>query len=61
MPPYFLDTNLSGDSELVVREHETISLPCRAVANPPPRVTWRREDGQAILSLNANGMAKRKK
>ena len=56
VPPYFLDTNLSGDSEMVVREHESVSLSCRAVANPPPKVTWRREDGQEILSFNANGI-----
>lgn len=37
----------SGD--LSISEGENATLWCRATGHPPPRITWRREDGHHII------------
>ncbi|XP_078048734.1 lachesin [Augochlora pura] len=50
VPPNILDS-LSTESAVAVREHQNITLTCKADGYPTPKLTWRREDGQDI-SLN---------
>lgn len=47
VPPNILDT-LSTESTVAVREHQNITLTCKADGYPPPRLMWKREDGQGI-------------
>ncbi|XP_033341195.1 lachesin isoform X2 [Megalopta genalis] len=50
VPPNILDS-LSTESAVAVREHQNMTLTCKADGYPTPKLTWRREDGQDI-SLN---------
>jgi Immunoglobulin domain len=47
VPPDILYDETSVDQ--AVQEGENTTLVCRATGHPPPRITWRREDGEAIL------------
>ncbi|KAG4069649.1 hypothetical protein HA402_014672 [Bradysia odoriphaga] len=47
VPPDILSDDSSTD--VAVQEGDDALLTCRATGNPPPRVIWRREDGQPIL------------
>lgn len=47
VPPDILYDETSVDQ--AVQEGENATLVCRATGHPPPRITWRREDGEAIL------------
>lgn len=48
VPP---DIVYGGDTsaDLAVSEGDNATLSCRATGRPTPRVSWRREDGEAIL------------
>ncbi|KYN10990.1 Lachesin, partial [Trachymyrmex cornetzi] len=50
VPPNILDS-LSTESTVAVREHQNITLTCKADGYPPPKLMWKREDGQ-VISLN---------
>lgn len=52
VPPDIINEESSAD--IAVQEGEDASLVCRATGHPPPRVTWRREDGETI-SLRKQG------
>lgn len=45
-PPDIIDERTPG--ELRVRENEPLKLTCEARGNPPPRITWKREDGHDL-------------
>ncbi|XP_021944336.2 lachesin [Folsomia candida] len=45
--PTIIDEETSTD--LTVREGENVTLVCKATGRPPPKVTWRREDGESIM------------
>ncbi|ODN05030.1 Lachesin, partial [Orchesella cincta] len=45
VPPNILDED-SSESHVAVREHQNITLSCKAEGFPEPRITWKREDGQ---------------
>jgi neurotrimin len=47
VPPDILYDETSVDQ--AVQEGENTTLVCRATGHPPPRITWRREDGESIL------------
>ncbi|OXA64093.1 Lachesin [Folsomia candida] len=47
VPPNILDDD-SSDSHVAVREHQNITLSCKAEGFPEPRITWKREDGAAF-------------
>ncbi|XP_033323952.1 lachesin [Megalopta genalis] len=47
VPPDFIPEETSGD--VMVREGGQVRLTCRARGVPPPRVSWRREDGESII------------
>ncbi|KAG5306570.1 LACH protein, partial [Acromyrmex insinuator] len=48
VPP---DIVYGGDTsaDLAVAEGDNATLSCRATGHPPPRVSWRREDGESII------------
>lgn len=48
VPP---DIVYGGDTsaDLAVAEGDNATLSCRATGRPPPRVSWRREDGEPIV------------
>ncbi|EFN62933.1 hypothetical protein EAG_15826 [Camponotus floridanus] len=50
VPPNILDS-LSTESTVAVREHQNITLTCKADGYPLPKLMWKREDGQ-VISLN---------
>uniref|UniRef100_A0A336MSZ1 CSON006129 protein n=1 Tax=Culicoides sonorensis TaxID=179676 RepID=A0A336MSZ1_CULSO len=47
VPPNIVDEESSAD--IAVQEGEDAILTCRATGHPPPRVTWKREDGDFML------------
>ncbi|KAF7993070.1 hypothetical protein HCN44_005851 [Aphidius gifuensis] len=47
VPPNILDT-LSTESTVAVKEHQNITLTCKAEGYPTPTLMWRREDGHSI-------------
>ncbi|KYM77391.1 Lachesin [Atta colombica] len=55
VPPNILDS-LSTESTVAVREHQNITLTCKADGYPPPKLMWKREDGQ-VISLNKHHKA----
>ncbi|XP_015930533.1 lachesin [Parasteatoda tepidariorum] len=48
VPPSFVDSETS--SEVLAREGTNVTLSCRVRGHPPPTTTWRREDGQILMS-----------
>lgn len=46
VPPDIINEDSSVD--MAVQEGEDAALTCRATGNPPPRVTWKKEDGDHI-------------
>jgi len=50
VPPNILDS-LSTESTVAVRENQNITLTCKADGYPPPKLMWKREDGQ-VISIN---------
>lgn len=46
VPPDIINEDSSVD--MAVQEGEDAALTCRATGNPPPRVTWKKEDGDYI-------------
>ncbi|XP_067127907.1 neurotrimin-like [Centruroides vittatus] len=50
VPPDIIDADSTTD--VLVREGSNVTLTCRATGNPPPTVTWRREDGQPVAVGN---------
>lgn len=47
VPPNILDEE-STQSSVAVREHQNITLTCKANGFPDPKIMWRREDGTGI-------------
>lgn len=47
VPPDIINEESSTD--IAVQEGEDATLVCKATGHPPPRVVWRREDGENIL------------
>lgn len=47
VPPNILDEE-STQSSVAVREHQNITLTCKANGFPAPKIMWRREDGTGI-------------
>lgn len=54
VPP---DIVYGGDTsaDLAVAEGDNATLSCRATGRPPPRVSWRREDGEPIVIRASTG------
>ncbi|XP_063230542.1 lachesin-like [Bacillus rossius redtenbacheri] len=46
VPPGIVDAESSSDATL--REGDNATLRCRAEGRPPPRIMWRREDGELL-------------
>ena len=55
IPPDIMDET---SEEPVAQEGGNIKLRCVATGSPEPNVTWKREDGRAIV-LRENGQKKR--
>jgi len=47
VPPNIIDEE-STTSSVAVREHQNLTLTCKAKGFPAPKITWRREDSQPI-------------
>ncbi|GJQ69004.1 hypothetical protein Trydic_g6177 [Trypoxylus dichotomus] len=47
VPPDIVYDDTSGD--LSIAEGENATLWCKATGHPPPRIAWKREDGQPII------------
>ncbi|XP_023247731.1 lachesin-like [Copidosoma floridanum] len=47
VPPNILDKE-SSPSNIAVREHQNVTLTCKAEGHPEPKLKWRREDNQGI-------------
>ncbi|KAK9695616.1 hypothetical protein QE152_g32449 [Popillia japonica] len=47
LPPDIIYDDTSGD--LSIAEGENATLWCKATGHPPPRIAWKREDGQPIM------------
>ncbi|XP_075210175.1 lachesin-like [Lycorma delicatula] len=47
VPPDIVYEETSGD--MAVLEGDNATLVCKATGHPPPRVTWRREDGMPLM------------
>ncbi|XP_020290107.1 lachesin-like isoform X2 [Pseudomyrmex gracilis] len=47
VPPNIVDA-LSTESTVAVREHQNVTLTCKADGYPPPTLMWKREDGELI-------------
>ena len=56
IPPDITSEETSGD--LMVPEGGTAKLICRAKGQPPPTITWRREDGNHIIIKEGQGKKK---
>ncbi|XP_032690261.1 lachesin-like isoform X3 [Odontomachus brunneus] len=56
VPP---DIVYGGDTsaDLAVAEGDNATLSCRATGRPPPRVSWRREDGEPIVIRASTAVA----
>ena len=52
MPPVFDNEGTSTDVN--VRSGENVTLTCRAEGDPPPRISWRREDDRPILLTDSD-------
>ncbi|KAL5242060.1 hypothetical protein ACI65C_009469 [Semiaphis heraclei] len=50
VPPDIKDEETISD--ITVKEGENATLACKAKGNPPPRITWKREDGHKIAIRN---------
>lgn len=60
VPPNILDT-LSTESTVAVKEHQNITLTCKAEGYPTPTLMWRREDGHSIpIDRRSKGKLKKK-
>lgn len=46
VPADIIDEETSGD--VVVSEGHSAILQCKAKGSPPPKVRWKRQDGQAL-------------
>ncbi|XP_012549186.1 lachesin [Bombyx mori] len=53
IPPDFIPEETSGDT--MVPEGGTARVSCKARGVPPPRVMWKREDGQEIVVRDQTG------
>ncbi|XP_055851916.1 lachesin isoform X2 [Episyrphus balteatus] len=47
VPPDILNEDSSSD--LAVSEGEDVILTCKTTGNPPPRVIWKKEDGEPLI------------
>lgn len=47
VPPDIINEESSTD--IAVQEGEDATLVCKSTGHPPPRIVWRREDGEHIL------------
>ena len=54
-PPDIIDAQTPA--ELRVREKEALKLTCQARGHPPPRITWKREDGQDLNLQHREGIS----
>ncbi|CAG9808676.1 unnamed protein product [Chironomus riparius] len=57
LPPDILDTESSKD--ITVTEGQNASLYCAASGNPQPRIIWRRDDGNPIITKVNNNKTRR--
>lgn len=48
VPPNILDS-YSTQSTIAVREHQNVTLTCKADGFPTPKLMWRREDTEGIF------------
>ncbi|XP_034935382.1 lachesin-like isoform X2 [Chelonus insularis] len=57
VPPNINDS-LSSESTVAVKEHQNLTLTCKAEGYPEPSLMWRREDGQSIQIDRRNKVEK---
>ena len=49
VPPNIVDDE---NNDVSVNEGDNVTLTCKATGKPVPRIVWRREDGQKLITNN---------
>ncbi|RWS13815.1 lachesin-like isoform X6, partial [Dinothrombium tinctorium] len=52
--PQFEESSLKSGANVTVREHQNVTLSCKARGNPEPKIKWTREDNKPIFTQQSS-------